>query len=151
MQRGATVDAHCFCGFPELVVTGLIVLVVIIVFLLLVAALGGPLLLIIFAAVASLAAMLLAGSLGTLMALLLVLPLILGFLLLSEQLYLLAVLEIVAFHAVDLAILLVGASWLVGDPSSCFAASLPVTLLLAAQPPGRRPFFSLCGLVDMVR
>ena len=65
---------------------------------------------IIFAAAASLAATLLAGSLGTLLALLLVPPLILSLLLLSEQLYLPAVLEVMALGAMDLAILLVGAS-----------------------------------------
>ena len=42
-------------------------------------------------------------------------------------------------------------SLLTGDPSSCSAASSPVTLLLAARPPRRRPFFLLHGLVDMVR
>ena len=49
------------------------------------------------------------------MALLLVPPLILGFLLLSEQLNLPTVLEVMALGAVNLAILLVGAVLLVGD------------------------------------
>ena len=40
---------------------------------------------------------------------------------------------------------------LAGDPSSCSAASSPVTLLLDARPPRRQPFFLLRGLVDMVR
>ena len=84
MQRGATTDAHGLCGFLKLVAAGLVVLVMIIVFLLLVAAPGGPLLLIILAAAASLAATFLAGPLGTILALLLVPPLILGFLLLGE-------------------------------------------------------------------
>ena len=105
MRQGANIDAHGLCGFLKLVVAGLVVLVMIIVFLLLVAAPGGPLLLIIFAAAASLATMLLAGSLGTLLALLLVPPLILNFLLHSEQLHLPAVLEVMALGAVDLAIL----------------------------------------------
>ena len=87
---------------------GLVVLVMIIVFLLLVTAPGGPLLLIILAATASLAATFLTGSLGTVWAFLLVPPLIPGFLLLGEQLYLTAVLDIIALGAVDLAILLNG-------------------------------------------
>ena len=115
MQRGATIDTHGLCSFLKLVVAGLIVLVMIIVFLLLVAAPSGPLLLIIFVAVASLAAMLLVGSFSTIPTLLLVPPLILGFLLFSKQLNLLAVLEVMALCAVDLAVLLVGASWLVGS------------------------------------
>ena len=88
---------------------GLVVLVMIIVFLLLIAASSGPLLLIILAATASLAATFLAGSLGTIWAFLLVPPLILSFLLLGEQLYLPAVLEVMALGAVDLAVLLVRA------------------------------------------
>ena len=36
---------------------------------------------------------------------------------------------------------------LAGYPSSCSAASSPVTLLLAARPPRRRPFFLLHGLL----
>ena len=116
MQQGATIDAHGFYGFLDLVVAGLIVLVVIIVCLLPVAAPSGPLLLVILAATTSLAATLLAGSLGTILTLLLVPRLILSFLLLGKQLDLSAVLEVVALGAVDLVVVLVGASWLV---SSC--------------------------------
>ena len=65
-------------------VAGLVVLVMIVVFLLLVAAPGGPLLLVILAAAASLDAMLLAESFGTVLTLLLILPLILRFLSLSK-------------------------------------------------------------------
>ena len=115
VQRGATIDAHGLGGFLKLMVAGLVILVMIIVFLLLVAAPGGPLLLIILAAAASLAATLLAGSLDAIWAFLLVPPFILGFLLLSEQLNLPVVLEVVAIGAVDLAILLVRAPWLVGN------------------------------------
>ena len=71
---------------------------------------SGPLLLVILDAATSLAAMLLAGSLGTILALLLVPPLIFGFLLLCELLDLSAVLEVMALGAMDLAVLLVGAS-----------------------------------------
>ena len=94
---------------------GLVVFVMIIVFLLLIAAPSGPLLLVILAAATSLAATLLVGSFSDILALLLVPPLILGFLLFSKQLNLSAVLEVVALGAVDLAVLLVGASWLVGN------------------------------------
>ena len=68
VQRGATVDAHGLCSFLELMLAGLVVLVTIIVFLLLVAAPSGPLLLVILAAAPSLAATLLAESLGTILA-----------------------------------------------------------------------------------
>ena len=54
-------------------------------------------------------------TLGTVLVLLLVPPLVLSLLLLSKQFYLPAVLEVMALGAVDLAILLVGASWLVGS------------------------------------
>ena len=70
--------------------------------------------LVILAAVASLAATLLVGSFGTVMAFILVPPLIFSFLLLCKQLNLSAVLEVMALGAVDLAVLLVGASWLAG-------------------------------------
>ena len=114
MQRGATIDAHGLYSFLKLLVAGFVVLFVIIIFWLSVTAPGGPLLLVVLATATSLAATLLAGSFGTIPTLLLVPPLILGFLLFSKQLNLLAVLEVVALGAVDLAILLVGASWHVG-------------------------------------
>src|SRR3989337_1365537 len=132
MQRGATIDAHGLRGLLELMLAGLVVLVVIIVFLLLIAAPGGPLLLVILAVMASLAATLLAGSLGTILTLLLVPPLILGFLLFSKQLNLSAVLEVVALGAVDLAILFVEAPWLVGScqgPASGATHKLPSSAL----------------------
>ena len=94
---------------------GLVIFVMIIISLLLATAPSGPLLLVILSAATSLAATLLARSLGTILALLLVPPLILSFLLLSKQFDLPAVLEVVALGAVDLAILLVKASWLVGS------------------------------------
>ena len=112
MQRGATIDAHGLCRFLEFVLTGLVVLVMIIIFLLLVAAPSGPLLLLIFAAATSLAAMLLARPLSTILTLLLVPPFIFSFLLLCKQINLSAVLEVMALGAVDLAVQLVGASWL---------------------------------------
>src|SRR3954469_15696878 len=89
--------------------------VVIVVFLFLVAAPGGPLLLVVLAGAASLATTFLAGSLSTILVLLLVPPFVLSLLLLSKQLDLSAVLEIVALGAVDLAVLLARASWLVGS------------------------------------
>ena len=64
---------------------------------------------------ASLAATLLAGSLGTVLTFLLVPPLILGLLLFTKQLDLPVVLEVVALGAVDLAVLLARAPWLVGS------------------------------------
>ena len=118
MQRGATIDAHGLRSLLKLLLAGLAVLVMIIVFLLPVTAPGGSLLLVILATAASLAATLPAGSFGTILTLLLVPPLILGFLLLSKQLDLSAVLEVMALGAVDLAVLLVGAILLVGDRHS---------------------------------
>ena len=115
MQRGATINARGLRSLLELLLAGLVVLVMIIVFLLLVAAPSRPLLLVILAAATSLAATLLARSFGTILTLLLVPPLILGLLLLSKQHDLSAVLEVVALGAVDLAVLLVGAPWLVGS------------------------------------
>ena len=129
MQRGPTIDVHGLYSFLELMLAGLVAFIMIIVFLLLVAAPGGPLLLIVLAAAAPLAATFLAGSFGTFLAFLLVPPFVLGFLLLSEHLYLPAVLEIVAFGAMDLAVLLVGASWLVGSrqgPASGASSNLLV-------------------------
>ena len=131
MQRGATVDAHGLCSFLKFLVTRLIVLFVIIVFWLFVTAPGGPLPLFIFAATARLAVTLLAGPLSTVLAFLLVPPLIFSPLLLSKELNLSAVLEIMAFGAMDLAVLLVGVSWLLvsrqgpaGDTSGNFLAGV---------------------------
>ena len=107
MQRGTTIDAHGLCSLLELLLTGFVVLVVIIVFLFLVTAPGGPLLLVILVGATSLAATPLARSFATISTLLLVPPLILGLLLLSKQLDLPAVLEVVALGAMDLAVLLV--------------------------------------------
>src|SRR3954464_8146258 len=76
---------------------------------------GGPLLLFILAATARLAITLLAGTLSTVLALLLVPPLILSPLLHSEELNLSAVLESMAFGAMDLAVSLLGVSWLLGS------------------------------------
>ena len=114
MQQGATVNAHSLYSLLELVLAGLVVLVMIIILLFLVAALSGPLLLVIFAAATPLAAMLLAGLLSTILTLLLVSPFIFSFLLFSKQLNPSAVLEVMALGVVDLEVLLVGASWLVG-------------------------------------
>ena len=110
MQRGAAIDAHGLRSLLEPLLTRLVVLIVIIVFLFLVTAPGGPLLLVVLAGAASLVATLLAGSSGTVLAFPLVPPLILSFLLLSKQLNLSAVLEVVSLGAVDLAVLLVRAS-----------------------------------------
>ena len=110
VQQGATIDAHGLRSLLKLLLAGLVVLVMIVIFLLLVAAPSGPLVLVTLAAAASLPTTLLAGSFGTIPTLLLVAPLIFGFLLFSKQLNLSAVLEVVALGAVDLAVLLVGAS-----------------------------------------
>src|SRR3954465_444603 len=110
MQRGAAVDAHGLCSFLKLLVAGFVVLFMIIVFWLSVTGPGGPLLLFILAATARLAVMLLSGPLSTVLALLLVPPLIFNPLLLSEELNLSAVLESMAFGAIDLAVPLVGVS-----------------------------------------
>ena len=115
MQRGAAIDAHGLRSLLEPLLTRLVVLIVIIVFLLLVAAPGGSFLLFVPARAASLATALLVESLSTVLVLLLVPPFILSLLLLSKQLDLPAVLEIVALGAVDLAVLLAGAPWLVGS------------------------------------
>ena len=115
VQRGSTIDAHGLHSFLELALARLVVLIMIIIFLLLITALSGPLLLIIVAAATSLAAMLLAGTLSTILTLLLVPPFIFSFLVFSKQLNLSAVLEVMALGAVDLAVLLVGAVLLVDD------------------------------------
>ena len=104
----------------------------IIVFLLLVMAPSGPLLLVILATATSLAATLLVGSFSTILTLLFVPPLMLGFLLFSKQFNLSTVLEVVSLGAVDLAILLVRAPWLVGSrqgPASGAPGNLLVGLV----------------------
>ena len=110
MQRGAAIDAHGLRSFLKFLVAGLIVLFVIVVFRPSVTAPGGPLLLFILAATACLAVTLFAGPLSTILTLLLVPPLIFSPLLLSEEINLSAVLEIMAFGAMDLVVLLVGVS-----------------------------------------
>ena len=140
MQQSATIDAHGLRGFLELVLAGLVVLTMIII-LLLVTAPRGPLLSIILAAATSLAATLLAGPLSAILTLLLVPPFIFSFLLFRKQLDLLAVLAVMALGAMDLAVLLVGAPWLVGSrqgpvggaPGSFFAG---VTVLAFLEAPG---------------
>ena len=71
--------------------------------------------LVVLSGAASLAATLLAGSLSTVLVLLLVPPFVLSLLLLSKQLDLSEVLEVVALGVVDLAVLLAGAPWLIGS------------------------------------
>ena len=66
------------------------------------------------AAASSSAGTFLAGSPSTFLGLLLVAPLVLNLLLLNKLLDFLAALEVMALGAVDLAVLLVGASWLTG-------------------------------------
>ena len=106
MQRGAAIDVHGLCSFLKFLVTRLIVFFAIIIFWIFVTAPGGPLLLFIYAATARLAVTLLAGPLSTVLAFLLLPPLIFSPLLLSKELNLSAVLEIMAFGAMDLAVLL---------------------------------------------
>ena len=106
MQRGASIDAHGLRSLLEFLVAGLAIPLVIVVFGPSVKAPSGPLLLFILTATACLAVMLLAGPFSTVLTLLLVPPLIFSFLVLSEQLNLSAVLEVVALGAVDLAVLI---------------------------------------------
>ena len=110
MQRGTAVDSHGLCSFPKLLVAGFLVLFVIVVFWLFVMAPGGPLLLFILAMMARLTVTLLVGPLSAVLALLLVPPLIFSPLLLNEELNLSAVLESMAFGAMDLAVPLVRVS-----------------------------------------
>src|SRR3954462_12751494 len=104
MQRSAAVNADGLCSFLKLLVAGLIVLFVIVIFWLSVTAPSGPLLLLILAAMARLAIAFLAGSLGTVFALLPAPPLVFSPLFLSEELNLPAVLESMAFGEMDLAV-----------------------------------------------
>ena len=94
---------------------GLVVIVMIVIPLFLVTAPRRPLLLLVLVGVASPAATLLSGSLRTTLALFFVVSLVFSPLLLHQMLDLSAVLEVVALGAVDLAVLLAGASWLVGS------------------------------------
>ena len=116
MQRGATVNAHNFCGFLKFTLAGLVVFTIIIIIFKLVVAMCGPVLLLLgLAAATSSATAFLAGPLSTTLGLLLISPFILSFLLLGKLFNLPAVLEIMALGAMNLAILLVGAIRLVGN------------------------------------
>src|SRR3954469_1719053 len=137
MQRSAAVNAHGLCSFLKLLVAGLVVLFVIVIFWLPVTAPGGPLLLLVLAATARLAVKFLAGSLSNVLSLLLVPPLVFSSLLLSEELNLPAVLESMAFGAMDLAVSLVRVAWLLGnrqglagDTSGNFLAGAPALVFL---------------------
>ena len=118
MQRSTAVNAQDLCGFLELLLIGfvLIHIFIIVVIFILVAAAGRSvsLPLLGLAAASSSAWAFLAGSSSTFLGLLLVAPLVFSLLLLDKLLDFLAALEVMALGAVDLAILLVGASWLVG-------------------------------------
>ena len=133
MQRGASVNAHGFCSFLELMLAGFAALFIIIIIpLFLVAASSGPLLLLLgLAAATSSATELLVGPSSAILGLLLVSPFILGFLLIDKLLNLPTVLEIVALGAVDLAVLLGGALRLVGSRQG-LTCGTPGNLLVGA-------------------
>ena len=118
MQRGATVNAQDLCGFLELLLISLLIIhvfIVIIIFILVAAARRSVSLpLLGLAAASSSAGTFLAGSTSSFLGLLLVAPLVLGFLLLNKLFDFLTVLEIVTLGAVNLTILLAGAVLLVG-------------------------------------
>src|SRR6187401_2077616 len=124
MQRSTAVIAQDFCGFLELLLTVLDIIhvFVVVVIFILVAAVGRsislPLLGLAAASSPAVEWPLLAGSSITSLGLLLVASLVLSLLLLDELFDPLAVLEIMALGAVDLAILLVGAVLLVGGRDS---------------------------------
>src|SRR3954468_24913320 len=118
MQRSTAVNAQDLCGFLKLLLTGLVIIhvFVIVVIFILVAAAGRPvsLPLLGLAAASSPAGALRTGSSSTCLGFLLVASLVLGLLQLDKLLDLLAVLEVMALGAVDLAVLFVGAVLLVG-------------------------------------
>src|SRR3954470_13975848 len=122
MQRSTTVNAQNFCGFLQLLLAGLGVIhvfVVVVIFILVVAAgrsVALPLLGI--AAASPPAGVLRTGSSSTSLGLLLVASLVFGLLQLNELLDLLSTLEVLAFGAVNLAVLLVGPVLLVGGRHS---------------------------------
>ena len=119
MQRSTAIDAQDLCGFLELLLISLVIIhifIVVVIFILVAAAgrsISLPLLGL--AAASSPAGAFLASSSSTFLGLLLVVSLVFSFLQLNELLDFLAVLEIVTLGAVNLAILLVGAIFLVGD------------------------------------
>ena len=118
MQRSTTVNAQDLCGFLELLLISLLIIhifIVAVIFILVTTARRSVSLpLLGLAAASSLGGAFLAGSSSTFLGLLLVASLVLSFLQLNKPFDLLTVLEIMALGAVDLAIMLVGAPWLVG-------------------------------------
>ena len=116
VQRSTTVNAQDLRGFLELLLISLLVIhvfIVVVIFILVAAAGRSVSLPLLGLAAASSPAVewpLLAGPTITSLGLLLVASLVLSFLLFDEVLDPLAVLEVVALGAVDLAVLLVGAS-----------------------------------------
>ena len=118
MQRSSTVNAQDLCGFLKFLLVGLVIIhvfVIVVIFILVTAAgrsVSLPLLGL--AAVSSPAGALLAGFSSASLGPILVASLVFSFLLLDKLLDLLAALEVMALGAVDLAVLLVGAFWLVG-------------------------------------
>src|SRR3954466_2487653 len=122
MQRSTAVNAQNFCGFLELLLAGLgvtHVFVVVAIFILVAAAgrsVALPLLGV--AAASPPASALHTRSSSTSLGLLLVASLVLGLLQLNELFDLLAALEVMAFGAVNLAVLLVGAILLVSGRHS---------------------------------
>jgi hypothetical protein len=109
MQRSSPVDTHSLCGSLKFLLTGLIILSIVIIISFFVTASSGPFFLLLgLAAATPSAPVLLAGSLSTVLGLLLVSLFILSSLLLDKLLNLPAILEIVALGAMDLAILLAG-------------------------------------------
>ena len=139
MQRSTAVNAQDLCGFLELLLIGLVIIhifVVVVIFILVAAAGRSVSLPLLGLAVASSSAgTFLAGSTSTFLGLLLVASLVLSFLQLNELLNLLATLEIVALGAVDLAILLAGASCLSAAATGWASLSEPPALASLAPPP----------------
>src|SRR4051812_11996461 len=123
MQRSTAVNTQNFCGFLELLLAGLGVIhvfVVVVIFILVTAAgrsVAFPLLGV-AAASPPPAGALRTGSSSTSLGLLLVASLVFGLLQLNELLDLLAALEVMAFGAVDLAVLFVGVVLLVSGRHS---------------------------------
>src|SRR3954464_13540538 len=151
MQRSTAVNAQNFCGFLELLLTGLGVIhvfVVVAIFILVAAAgrsVALPLLGV--AAASPPASALHTRSSSTSLGLLLVASLVLGLLQLNELFDLLAALEVMAFGAVNLAVLLVGVVLLVGGRHS-LAVGACGNLLAGATSLGCLGATFVAGLLD---
>src|SRR3954462_11417244 len=151
MQGSTAIHTQDFGGFLELLLAGLgvfHVFIVVVVFVL-VAAPGRPirLPLLVLAAALPLAGTLHAGSAAACLGSLLVAPFVLGLLQLDESLDLLAVLEVVALGAVDLAVLLVSSIPLIGN-RHCLAVGASDNFLAGATSLGFLGGALAAGLLD---